>query len=81
MLRCSPFGRCHFTHGYTRRVVFHYKYNPISIQNKKPRFVRNRVFKRLEGYARLSEAKGGEPSLRTRRTYKKNNPSLKSWGY
>ena len=60
MLRFSPFGRCHFTHGYTRRVVFHYKYNPISIQNKKPRFVRNRVFKRLEGYARLSEAKGGD---------------------
>jgi hypothetical protein len=48
--------------------------------NKKP--VRlNRLFKRLEGYARLSEAKGGEPSLRTRRNYKKNNPSFLSWGY
>jgi hypothetical protein len=49
--------------------------------NKKACLDLDRLFKRLEGYARLSEAKGGEPSLRTRRTYKKNNPSLKSWGY
>jgi hypothetical protein len=37
--------------------------------------------KKACSFEQAFQKKGGEPSLRTRRTYKKNNPSLKSWGY
>jgi hypothetical protein len=67
----TPLLLANDSHWLARSGFAPYRYMVCVAHNKKPHSNRNRVFQK----------KGDEPSLRTRRTYKRKNPSLFRLGF